>query len=108
MWFQIVWIFIYFTELPFEKLLEELNRPTLDALMFYDYVEAKIYIHKASQNISYRDSTLNPLSKWKLAKIYDVRFSIGISAAGNLTGPLDKFLRCLQRGVVDVIAVSKV
>ena len=70
--------------------------------MFHDYVETVAFL----QN---RYTDLSPIdTKWRLAKTYNMPFTIGISAAGNLTGALENFLICLQRGVVDLIAIAKV
>ena len=91
-----------------EKFVKEFYAPTHSSfMMFYDYVEAVAFLHERRPRADHGSWSASS-TNWRIAKIYNVPLTAGISVTGNLTGSYTKFLMCLQRGVVDWISLEKV
>ncbi|XP_031563547.1 uncharacterized protein LOC116299055 [Actinia tenebrosa] len=88
-----------YREEDFSDLLTKIRKKTDDIMMTYNYWEIKM-----AQ--TYGEQATGTKTRIKVIKTIDHRFTIGITASGNITNT-GNFLKCFEREIVDSIIVKK-
>ena len=91
--------YFFFTEQDFIDIFQKIKSKSEDLFMMYNYENIKM-----AQNFGMAKAERTNI---KILKTIDHRFTIGVTASGNISNTED-FLRCVERRVVDKIVVKKV